>query len=202
MNRWSVATGARSEYRRWTKSLGLGPGRVTRCQTMSAHMLPTGGREGGKIMGILAITLQDLRFRARQFLIAVVGAGLVFSMGLLLTGLVTGVTTEINQTVQAVGADAWVLATGGAARIAALSPLPSSAVPAVAAEPGVTRADPIIVAPQAARAGATTLSIIMIGTQPGGLGATTVTAGHGVRANGQAVVDSGLSVPIGGHFTV
>jgi putative ABC transport system permease protein len=153
-------------------------------------------------MGILAITLQDLRFRARQFLIAVVGAGLVFSMGLLLTGLVTGFTTEINQTVQAVGADAWVVAAGGAGRIAALSPLPSSAVPAVAAEPGVTRADPIIVAPQAARAGDTTLSIIMIGARPGALGATTVTAGHSVRANGQVVVDTGLSVPIGGHFTV
>jgi putative ABC transport system permease protein len=153
-------------------------------------------------MGILAITLQDLRFRARQFLIAVVGAGLVFAMGLLLTGLVTGFTTEINQTVQAVGADSWVLATGAAGRIAALSPLPSSAVAAVAAAPGVKRADPIIVAPQAAQAGDTTLSIVMIGARPGGLGATTVTAGHSVRGNGEAVVDDKLSVPIGGHFTV
>ena len=40
-------------------------------------------------MGILAITLQDLRFRARQFLIAVAGAGLVFAMGLLMSGLAT-----------------------------------------------------------------------------------------------------------------
>jgi putative ABC transport system permease protein len=39
---------------------------------------------------VLAITLRDLRFRWRQFLIAVIGAGLVFAMALLLTGLAEG----------------------------------------------------------------------------------------------------------------
>src|ERR1700722_16681577 len=100
---------------------------------------------------MLGITLQDLRFRARQFLIAVIGAGLVFAMGLLLTGLAAGFSTEITQTVQGMGADSWVLAAGAAGRIAGLSPLPITAVSAVARQAGVTRADPIIVAPQAAQ---------------------------------------------------
>ena len=63
-------------------------------------------------MGILGITLQDLRFRARQFLIAVAGAGLVFAMGLLMSGLAAGFSTEINQTVMGTGADSWLLAAG------------------------------------------------------------------------------------------
>jgi len=100
---------------------------------------------------MLTITLQDLRYRARQFVIAVVGAGLVFAMTLLLAGLAAGFSVEINQTVQGMGADSWVLAAGAAGRIAGLSPLPITAVSAVARQAGVTRADPIIVAPHHAR---------------------------------------------------
>ena len=58
-------------------------------------------------MGILGITFQDLRFRARQFLIAVIGAGLVFAMGLLLSGMVAGLGNEITHTVEAARADSW-----------------------------------------------------------------------------------------------
>ena len=61
---------------------------------------------------MLTITLHDLRFRARQFVIAVVGAGLVFAMTLLLSGMAAGFSVEINQTVQAMGAQSWVLAAG------------------------------------------------------------------------------------------
>ena len=64
---------------------------------------------------MLAITIQDLRFRGRQFLIAVGGAGLVFAMTLLLTGLAAGFRVEIVQTVQAMGAQSWVVGAGAAA---------------------------------------------------------------------------------------
>ena len=48
---------------------------------------------------MLAITLADLRMRFRQFLIAVVGAGLMFALALLLTGMVSGFHNEIDRTV-------------------------------------------------------------------------------------------------------
>jgi putative ABC transport system permease protein len=146
--------------------------------------------------------MQDLRFRARQFLIAVVGAALVFAMGLLLSGMAAGFSFEIHQTVQAIGADAWVLAAGSPGRVAALPAIPASAVAAVAREPGVTRADPIVIAPQAAQVGSASLSVVLIGTTPGGLGSSTVQAGHAVRKNGEAVVDARLHLGIGGVFTV
>ena len=44
---------------------------------------------------MLAITLRDLQFRARQFLIAVLGAGLVFAMTLLLAGMAASFHAEI-----------------------------------------------------------------------------------------------------------
>ncbi len=154
---------------------------------------------------MLAITLQDLRFRARQFVIAVVGAGLVFAMTLLLAGLAAGFSVEVNQTVDAMGAHAWVLASGSVGRIAALSPIPSSAVSALTQSPGVTSAEPLIVVPQAAKiAGRQPQSVNLIGYQPGqSLGGPGVlAAGHPVSADGQAVVDSRLGVGIGQRFTV
>ncbi len=45
---------------------------------------------GGGTRAVIGITLSDLLYRRRQFLIATIGAGLVFAMTLLLAGLATG----------------------------------------------------------------------------------------------------------------
>ena len=72
---------------------------------------------------MFTITIQDLRFRARQFLIAVVGAGLVFAMTLLLSGLAAGFHVEVIQTVEGLGAQSWAIGAGSAARDHPPSPL-------------------------------------------------------------------------------
>lgn len=154
---------------------------------------------------MLTITLQDLRFRARQFIIAVIGAGLVFAMTLLLAGLTAGFSVEINQTVAGLGAQSWVLPSGSVGRIAALSPIAESAVSAVARQPGVTNAAPVIVVPQAAQPIAgPARSINLIGYQPGqNLGGPgEAITGSPVTASGQAVVDTRLGLGIGQEFTV
>ena len=151
---------------------------------------------------MLTITLQDLRFRTRQFVIAIVGAGLVFAMTLLLAGLAAGFGTEINETVQGMGATSWVVAGGSAGRIANLSPIAESAVPAVSHLPGVTRADPVVVVPQALNAGHGAVSVTLIGYRPGGLGAPADVTGHAVVRNGEAVVDTALGLRIGEHFAL
>ncbi len=153
-------------------------------------------------MGIIAITLQDLRFRARQFLIAVLGAGLVFAMGLLLSGMVTGFSSEIDQTVNATGAQWWVLAHGATARIAGLPVIPESDAFAVAREPGVKRVGMIVVAPQAARIGSGVGSVVLVGAVPGTLGSVVPSTGRAVRQRGEAVVDERLGLGIGSRFTV
>lgn len=152
---------------------------------------------------MLTITLQDLRFRSRQFIIAVVGAGLVFAMTLLLAGMAAGFGVEINQTVTGLGAQSWVLASGSVGRIAALSPIPQSDVAVVAHAPGVTQADPLVVVPQAAQVpGLPAKSVNLIGYRPGGLGTPTAVTGHTVTGPGQAVVDTRLGLGVGRHFTV
>ena len=153
-------------------------------------------------MGVIAITLQDLRFRARQFIIAVVGAGLVFAMGLLLAGLAAGFSTEINQTVSGLGADAWLVSSGGPGRVASLPPMTSYAEVAAARAPGVRQASAVIFAPQAAQAGNQTTSVVLIGIEPGKLGTPHADAGRTVEHDGDAVVDTRMGLAIGRHFVV
>jgi putative ABC transport system permease protein len=151
---------------------------------------------------MFSITIQDLRFRARQFLIAVGGAGLIFAMTLLLSGLAAGFRVEVIQTVEGFGAQSWAVAAGSTGRIAALPPIPGSDAAAVAAEPGVTRVGSLIVVPQAAQSGSMVMTVNLIGTVPHGLGSPTPSSGRPVGSNGQAVVDSSLGLAIGQHFSV
>lgn len=151
---------------------------------------------------MLAITLHDLRFRSRQFLIAIVGAGLVFAMTLLLAGLAAGFGVEVDQTVGGMGAQAWVVAQGSSGRVSSLSPLPAFAEFPVITSLGVRRANPVIVVPQAATAGHKLSSIVLVGYTPGGLGIPPLVSGRPVSSNGEAVVDSKLGLGLGQRIAV
>lgn len=151
---------------------------------------------------MITITIQDLRYRARQFLIAVGGASLVFAMSLLLTGLANGFRVEIRQTVDGMSAQWWVLAPGATGRILGLPSIPSSTFGRIAAEPGVQRADPLILEPQTATNGRNTQSIILVGYQSGGLGSPSSVTGRPATSNGEAVVDTLSGLAIGQHFNV
>lgn len=151
---------------------------------------------------MLSITLHDLRFRARQFVIAVAGAGLVFAMGLLLSGLAGGFGYEVDQTVAGTHADTWVTAQGAAGRVASLPPILGATEISVARLPGVRQAGPVVVVPQAASVGNQTRSLVLIGYLPGALGAPDLTGGRPVARSGEAVVDARFGLGVGGRLTV
>ena len=153
-------------------------------------------------MGMLGITLQDLRFRKRQFVIAIAGAALVFAMTLLMAGLAEGFSYEIDQTVSSLGGQAWLVAAGSSGRVAALAPIPGPSELAAAATPGVHVAQPVVIVPQAATVGSQTRSLVLVGIIPGGFDSPPLVSGHGVRAAGEAVADSRFKLGLGGHFAV
>jgi putative ABC transport system permease protein len=147
---------------------------------------------------MLSITLADLRYRYRQFLIAVVGAGVVLAMAILLSGLAAGFRSEINRTVDAVGADRWLLSQQSNGRITAVATFDQGAVAQVAATAGVTRASGLVFLPQEVfHAGRRLVTVNVMGVEPHGLGVPA--AGHGpmVTAPGQVVVDSRAGIPRG-----
>ncbi len=156
---------------------------------------------------MLAVTFADLWFRARQFLIAVVGVGLVLALALALSGLADGFHAEVASTVNGVGATSWVMAPAAEGRLTAFAAFPAADMSAVAREPGVRRASPVLFAPeQVVVVGGSTvpLTVNLMGVQPGGVGDPQVVSGHGLSGPDQAVVDSkvapvGSVLHLGGH---
>ncbi len=152
---------------------------------------------------MVTVTLADLAYRYRQFLIAVIGAGVVMAMALLLAGLVGGFSYETTQTVAGVGAAHWVLTDAAAGRIASVSVLPQADATVIGHAPGVTRADPLIVLPQlVARVDGRISTVVVVGAAIGGLGDPAVTAGHPMAAPGQVVVNSGTGAAVGSEIRI
>ena len=156
---------------------------------------------------MLAVTFADLRFRARQFLIAVVGVALVLGLALALSGLADGFYSEVADTVDAVGATSWVMSGAAHGRLTGFAAFPAADQRAVADEPGVRRASAVLFAPSTAAlvSGSTRpLTVNLFGVQPNGLGDPQVASGHPLTGPDQVVVDSkvgpvGSVLTIGGH---
>ncbi len=152
---------------------------------------------------MLAVTFADLWFRARQFLIAIVGVGLVLALALALSGLTDGFHAEVSGTIDGVGASSWVMSPSAHGRFTAFAAFPESAEGAVAREPGVRRASAVLFAPeQVVTVSGTTnpLTVNLMGVQPGGLGDPRVAVGHGFTGPDQAVVDSRVKAPVGSEL--
>ena len=154
---------------------------------------------------MIAVTFADLVFRARQFLIAVIGVALVLAMALLLSGLSHGFTFELQQTVDGFGATNWVLANGAHGRLTSVATFPQSEVTAIRRQPGVSLAQPLLILPsQSTQINGQAVSVNLAGVVPGALGSPAVSAGngHGLAGPFQAVVDNRLNVPVGSTITL
>jgi putative ABC transport system permease protein len=149
-----------------------------------------------------AITLWDLRYRSRQFLIAVIGAGLVFALAVLLTGMVAGFHNEIRRTVAATGAETWVVPARTSGPFTSVAALPAATLGAVAKAQGVTKASPLVISIQTAQTSKHLVRSMMIGAPPKSLGQITPTKGAAIQRDGEAVVDGRLGTKVGQRFQI
>jgi putative ABC transport system permease protein len=149
------------------------------------------------------VTFADLRFRYRQFLIAVVGAGVVLAMALLLSGLVGGFGAEIDRTVQGVGAQWWVLSDSAHGRITGAGLFPAIEAGAILQAPGVARAAPLaVIAGQVARINGASMTVYVFGVQLGDMGDPSVTSGRALSGDGQVVSDVVAGAAVGTRIQV
>lgn len=152
---------------------------------------------------MLAITLADLRMRFRQFLIAVVGAGVTFSIALLLSGMVSGFHNEIDRTVASARADAWLLPSGTTGPFTSVRGIPGSTVSDLASDPGVDDASGMVISLQSVFTdGPEPFRIMMIGADVGRPGQVTPDEGDAVQADDEAVADERLGLEIGDQFVL
>jgi putative ABC transport system permease protein len=149
------------------------------------------------------VTFADLGYRYRQFLIAIVGAGVVLAMGLLLAGLAGGFSVELQDTVGGVGAQHWILTANAHGRLAAMGVIPEAELAAIAHQPGVTSASALAIIPQqVASINGKTSTVNAFGVMLHGLGDPTPVSGRPLSGPGQVVADVRSHATVGQHIRV
>jgi putative ABC transport system permease protein len=149
------------------------------------------------------ITMRDLQWRQRRFAFGVLGTALVFALTLLLSGLSASLRSEARRTVNATGADAWLVGDGISGPFSGLSALPVEVADALAATPGVERADPLVVISHTlTRRGGPPNDVTLFGYRLGGMGPPAPARGRLPSARGEAAVNRSLGVPLGEQVSV
>jgi putative ABC transport system permease protein len=146
---------------------------------------------------MLRVTLRDLQWRRRRFVIAILGTSLVFAMTLVLTGLSNGFRVEANSTVDALGVDAYLVRSGPAGPFIGSPPFPEREVATAARLPGVTTAVPLVYAATTVPDGDSTRNVNVFGGPTQGPGMPAITAGRAPASADEAAVSSTLGSNIG-----
>ncbi|HEX2786244.1 MAG TPA: ABC transporter permease [Ilumatobacteraceae bacterium] len=142
---------------------------------------------------MLLAALRDLQWRRKRFAITVIGTALVFSMGLLMSGLSNAFTVEVDRTLQQSGGDRWVAPTGAAGPFSAGISIPLDGFDAARGAAGVERADPVLFTRTVADVDGKGIDINLFGVVPGGLGAPQASLGRGPTDTGEALVAKKLA---------
>ena len=133
---------------------------------------------------MLRAALRDLQWRWKRFVIAMVGVGLVFAMGLIMTGLSASFSVEADRTLRR-------HRRRGVGRLRRRVRSVHVARPGAAGAAG-DEASPVIVLRQTTSDAGTPADLIVVGVEPGRLGAPRATDGADLSGPGQAVVDESL----------
>lgn len=151
---------------------------------------------------MLRVTLRDLQWRRRRFVITIVGTSLVFAMTLLLTGLSNGFRVEANNTVDALGFDAYLAKAGPAGPFIGSPPFPESEVASAARIPGVISAVPLVFTTTTAPDGDSTRNVNLFGAPAQGPGMPAIATGRAPSDVDEAAVSSTLGTDVGGRIEI
>ena len=145
------------------------------------------------------LTLRDLQFRAVRFGIAIIGTALVFAMVLLMSGLSNQFKNEPHITVDAVGADHWIVADSATGAFTAAPPIEESSVEDL--RNGGTTAEPIVITRSVTSSGSKSedkKDVWVMGYSVGqDLGAPKVNDGDEVSGRGELVASKEAGLKIG-----
>ena len=147
------------------------------------------------------VSLRDLQFRARRFVIAVLVTSLVFGIALAIDGMRRSVQHESPAIVAMFGADRWFVAKGATGPFTTTRVLDASNQDAIRDAPGVKRADAVVLS-RTVVSGPPAKDANLVGQVPGGLGSPSISEGRGVKGPGEAVISSGVSSDVGGRVVV
>jgi putative ABC transport system permease protein len=94
---------------------------------------------------MIRISLRDLQWRRRRFVIVVLVASLAFGLALVMTGVTSQLTNEGTSTVAMFNADRWVVADGVKGPFTSSQLIDQSVTETIASQPGIEAANPILI---------------------------------------------------------
>jgi putative ABC transport system permease protein len=145
---------------------------------------------------MLFVSLRDLQWRRRRFIIGVLAAGLVFAMTLLISGVSASFGHEIKQSVAAFNADSWIVPSDVSGPFTSARVFPAAEAQQIAARPGVRGAAPVLLMRASVNSGSVR-DINVVGAPTGGIVAPKLADGHELRRPGDLIVDKALHVKLG-----
>lgn len=148
------------------------------------------------------IALRDLQFRRRRFLIAIVGASLVFALSLTTQGLAESFDRETTDTLQNMGAGTWFVSSRSPGPFTGFAPIGDDAVAALS-DSSADEVSKMVVIRQPIKVGDQSKDGALIGVEPGGLGMpTALTSGRSVQDDDEAVVSVRSNAELGSTIHV
>jgi putative ABC transport system permease protein len=147
---------------------------------------------------VLFVSLRDLQWRLRRFIIGVLATGLVFAIALLISGINASFQNEAKRAVKSFNADQWLVSKDSLGAFNTATPLDNG--PGIAAEvardPGVRGADPVLIFPFTVTE-PSIRDLNVIGVVPKGVGAPVVIEGRALARGGDMVADKSAGLKIG-----
>lgn len=147
------------------------------------------------------VSVRDLQFRSRRFVIAIVVTSLVFGIALAIDGMRRSVQNETPAIVALFGADQWIVARGATGPFTTTRVLEADTGAEVRRGSGVERADAVVLS-RTVIDGGSPKDANLIGHEVGGLGSPPIREGRAVREPGEAVVSPGVSAQVGDRLGV
>ena len=152
---------------------------------------------------MLFVSLRDLQWRRRRFLIGVLATGLVFALALLIQGTSQSFVNEAARTVHAFGVDEWVISQKASGPLTSTTLIPQNLVDTVRHSPGVRAAGPMLMSRFTIKTSSSrSRDIVVVGVEPGAAGAPAVKQGSALRAPGEVVADKSLGRKVGDTLTI
>jgi putative ABC transport system permease protein len=150
---------------------------------------------------VLFVSLRDLEWRRRRFLIGVVATGLVFALAVVLTGISQSFINEVSRTAKAFEADQWIVSEKALGPFTATTMLNANLVDTVRKDPGVSGASPVLITRFPVQGNSLRDSGV-IGVVPHGLGVPEVVDGRTIERSGEALADRSMHRGVGKTFSI
>jgi putative ABC transport system permease protein len=142
---------------------------------------------------MILLTFRDLLYRKTRFIVVTLLSAVVFALLFVMTGLVEQFNLEPYDTVDAIGAETWVVAEGISGPFTSGSLLPASTVNAVNADDSA----PAVVARSSVATDDGPEEVFVVGHVIGGVGTPEPASGRAASTRGELVADSTAGLAVG-----